>query len=562
MRTGSWVLLSAVVLAAGAAASGCSSGSAHGAATGADSQAGACQGSGCDVALEQAAGAGGEAGADGESVTSAACVPQGGTDVPDDAFVDSNCDGIDGDKSAAIFASPDGDDKADGAFGAPVKSLAKAVELAASAGKAVYACVGDFTDNVVIDTKAVSIFGGYDCKDWSRSNARPTVKPASGIALTVRNATGVTVDRMSFVAATATDPSASSIAVEVAASNQVSLSHLELDAGDGAAGLAGETVSGLATSAQNGSPGGAGLECQAGLVSCSVTRVEGGDGLPTYCGGTQVHGGTGGADGPYPRGYPSFGLAGTPGTSGSGYAGPSGLAGEPGVLATAGFGSVTDAGYVASNSGADGKNGENGQSGGGGTGGYSCYYGANTEADCAAGNGQLESQYYYGSGGGQGGYGGCGGMAGHGGGAGGASIALLSINSTVSLSWSSLTTGSGGAGGVPSDGASGQLGGAGGKAGAPTSWALGMYAEFTNGQDGGSGGDGGHGGPGGAGGGGPSVTLVALGTAPTTEAVTFTPGAGGTGGPGLAGQDGASGESKEVEVIGGDDAGAAGATGT
>lgn len=554
MRTKSWVLLSAVLVAAGTAASACSSGPAHGSG-GSGSEAGACQEADCGSAGQSGEsstiGSGGEAGAHGDPAP-AACVPQGKTDLPDDSFTDSNCDGIDGDKTAAIFVSPTGDDKASGKFGAPVKSLVTAVALAASSGKAVYACNADYAENVVIDTKAVSIFGGYDCADWSRGNARATVKPASGVALTVRNSNGVTVDRMVFEAASATEPGSSSIAAQIVASDHVTLSHLELQAGDGAPGLAGAQVSAVTKRAQAGANGAAGDYCNNTIAGshCTAKASSGGDGPATTCGGATVYGGSGGAAAPYPSGKPVLGYAGAPGRKRYGADGLAGVPGDAGVAASVGFGTVTETGYIASNSGTDGANGGIGQSGGGGNGGYSCHYEpfpSDAVADCIAGVG--EDTYYYGSGGGQGGYGGCAGLGGHAGGAGGASIALLSINSTIVLSWSSLSTGNGGAGGVPSSGVKGQPGGLGGKAGKPSIYASGTYATLTAGEDGGSGGDGGPGGAGGPGGGGPSVTIVALGAAPTTKAVTFTPGAGGTGAPGLAGQDGASGESKEVEVI-------------
>ena len=56
-----------------------------------------------------------EAGGDGSGPgdgpgTDAACTPTGATDVPDDQFRDTNCDGIDGDVASAVFVAPDGDD--------------------------------------------------------------------------------------------------------------------------------------------------------------------------------------------------------------------------------------------------------------------------------------------------------------------------------------------------------------------------------------------------------------------------------------------------------------------
>lgn len=500
-------------------------------------------------------GAGGEAGAAGAAGggdTELSCIPTGANDVPDDEFVDSNCDGIDGDKRAAIFVSPDGKDTNDGSFGSPANTISKGIELAAARGKDVYVCTADYAENLVVDTKAVNIFGGYDCVTWSRDNQRASVVPATGTALTLRHVSEMTVDRMRFLAANAKTAGESSIAAQISASEHVVLSHLELTAGNGAVGVAGAPVS-TAKQAQAGADGIAGNYCNPYLSDwpCDVAVPTGGDGPITKCGSTQVKGGLGGRAAPYPKGKPQGGGPGGRGMKKSGAEGENGISGNEGSISKLAFGSVTDDGYVASNSGGDGTDGTPGESGGGGDGGYSCHYQSSAVkdeiADCVAGVGQ--DAFYFGSGGGQGGYGGCGGSAGHGGGAGGASIALLSIKSTVSLSWSSLTTGTGGSGGAPSNGAKGQAGGRGGKAGKPSSYALGTYATITTGQDGGPAGDGGAGGPGGPGGGGPSITLVALGESPVTQAVTFSNGAGGKGAAGFNGTDALSGESGEVKVI-------------
>jgi hypothetical protein len=54
----------------------------------------------------------------GKSPALAACAP-GAVDKPDLGFVDSNCDGIDGDKAAALFVAPavnGGSDNNDGTY--------------------------------------------------------------------------------------------------------------------------------------------------------------------------------------------------------------------------------------------------------------------------------------------------------------------------------------------------------------------------------------------------------------------------------------------------------------
>jgi hypothetical protein len=468
--------------------------------------------------------------------------------LPDDAFEDSNCDGIDGDKTAAVFVSPKGTDSADGSFDAPVKTIMEGVALASKQSKAVYVCVADYAENIVVDTTAVSIFGGYDCSDWSRGNARPTVVPPSGIPLSVTHVTGVTVDRMAFTSADATTAGGSSIGALVVASTDVKWSHIQVDAGAGAAGVPGDAVLSVTSHARDGAVGQDSTFCS---VNCVPTRRLGGNNFSTQCGTVPIHGGAGGAGATTLAGQfaPGTGDLGTPGIQRSGGSGVAGLDGAPGMPAASGFGVVSEAGYLPSNSGADGSIASVGESGGGGVGGFACGY-YNTAAECRSAPGGSGNQFW-GGGGGQGGYAGCGGVGGRGGSGGGASIAVLSINSKLSLSWASLSTAAGGIGGVPSDGASGQPGGVGGKGGQPSPDNLAAPAlkAVTAGQNGGDGGDGGKGGPGGPGGGGPSVTVVALGDAPLMQAMTLTPGPGGKGAAGLSGQDAADGESRDIKVI-------------
>src|SRR5204863_207955 len=53
-------------------------------------------------------------------------------DIPDDQFVDSNCDGIDGDAAHAVFVATDGDDGSPGAAGSPGLRGANGVEASNS----------------------------------------------------------------------------------------------------------------------------------------------------------------------------------------------------------------------------------------------------------------------------------------------------------------------------------------------------------------------------------------------------------------------------------------------
>ena len=58
----------------------------------------------------------------------------GAPDLPDLAFEDMNCDGIDGDRDDAVFVAPGGDDNNVGSPTQPYKTLQHAVDEAISSG--------------------------------------------------------------------------------------------------------------------------------------------------------------------------------------------------------------------------------------------------------------------------------------------------------------------------------------------------------------------------------------------------------------------------------------------
>src|SRR5207248_1961245 len=59
-----------------------------------------------------------------------AAIHPGAPDLPDLAFVDSNCDGIDGTEAKAIFVSASGSDGNPGTKAAPVREISTAMSLA------------------------------------------------------------------------------------------------------------------------------------------------------------------------------------------------------------------------------------------------------------------------------------------------------------------------------------------------------------------------------------------------------------------------------------------------
>ena len=90
----------------------------------------------------------------------------GAPDLPDLAFVDSNCDGIDGTEQNAIFVSPEGKDTNPGTREQPKREIQSAVETASGNGKVVLAASGRYRG--VAARSGVGIYGGYDPKTWKR----------------------------------------------------------------------------------------------------------------------------------------------------------------------------------------------------------------------------------------------------------------------------------------------------------------------------------------------------------------------------------------------------------
>jgi hypothetical protein len=446
------------------------------------------------------------------------CVPDGSIDDPDDAFLDTNCDGVDGDVHRAVFVAPSGSDGAPGTLGAPVATLAHAVDLAVSQGKDVYVCNGEYDEALAVIEKPVRLYGGYACeRSWRRVPDRALVAPANGPALTVQDAAGpVVLERLAFRSTSASSAGQSSIAAVLLDSSAVSLSHVEIEAGDGAAGVPGDAPVDPGWQPQAGAadaPNTNGADDCFAIFS-SMSFMSGSEGcqvvpdaavsLParTCPDGTTIRGGDGG------RGANCvLGVAPESGRAGIGSLRMlAGVTGKRGAPARVGFGQVRQGRYVASNGGGDGQWGYPGLPGKGGDGGSSDLVGA----------GDVARAYVIGGGGGQGGYPGCGGPGGKGGGGGGASIALLVEHTPVTIRWSRLVTGKGGDGGTPSAGLSGQRGGPGGKGGAG--------AGVAPGHDGRRGADGGSGGEGGPGAGGPSIGIVhdeSDGGAPQVTDTTF-----------------------------------------
>jgi hypothetical protein len=76
--------------------------------------------------------------------------------------VDSNCDGIDGDKAAALFVAPGGNDRNNGSYGSPKASVSAAVTAGLAAGEDVYVAAGTYNEKVAFlgGTGNIGVYGG------------------------------------------------------------------------------------------------------------------------------------------------------------------------------------------------------------------------------------------------------------------------------------------------------------------------------------------------------------------------------------------------------------------
>ncbi|MRG95099.1 PGRS family protein [Polyangium spumosum] len=435
-----------------------------------------------------------------------------------------------------VFVSTSlGDDDAPGTQDKPVRSLARAAELA-GIERPIYACAEDFHDRLVLPAGA-SLFGGLDCTDgyrWTDDLAKTRLHGAPDeIPLVLAPGPEVSrIEDLAIFAADATRPGGSSIAL-VADHTRAELRRCDVRAGKGKDGENGASLPyDPALDGLDGVPG------EAACVADFNLGTPGGPRVSRTCeGGPGTTGGQGGDGGaitpdslqstPGKSGEvgapaaPMFGLGGA-GDAGNGWscvmgkgtAGNNGSRGTPGAGA-AGFGWLDANGYagIAGGVGGFGLPGQGGGGAGGARGGASICANATPGA---------------GASGGSGGTGGCGGRGGTGGGPGGASIGIASIESRLVLWDGRVVAGRGGRGG---DGADGQPGGSGGNGGMG---GAGKGPSAPDACQGGAGGMGGKGGPGGGGLGGPSLVIAHVGAEPELRGkvslATGKPGDGGKGG--------------------------------
>jgi len=453
-------------------------------------------------------------------------------DLPDDAFVDTNCDGIDGDRNGSLFVHPNGDDGNPGTIDAPLQHFWFAMlqqQYEPMPLRPLLAAGGVYSEPfVVVMARGARIYGGYDPADWGirDDSYLPVLEVQGPEAARLEISYGIDavhLNRLHIRGITPGESSSSTYGIRLYTS-ELFLEHCVIEvakAGDGADGTDGFN-GGAGASGGNGGRG-----CENASWPCSsCSRPAGGSpgsGCGPYRGGWGSSPGLGGGSGYRGEdggnagsGYGYGGYGGSSGNSGGdGYAGRPGASGTNGPAAPL---PTFDLMYGTS-VGGDGADGEYGSGGGGGGGG-------------GGGTNLCDS---YGGGGGGGGGGGCRGTRGTAGASAGGAFAVYAWGSILSFKDCTFITPDGAAGG---DGGTGGAGGAGGNGG----FGGGREDDSGYGGTGGNGGAGGSGGHGGGGVGGPTIgiflgngSILGQNIAPTFVIGAVGPGGASAGNPGADG---------------------------
>ena len=424
-------------------------------------------------------------------------IAPGKPDRPDLRFEDTNCDGIDGDRARAIFVRrTGGDDLSPGTLSSPVKTIARAMQLATATNpvRDVNLMGGIYDETVALATD-VGLYGGFGA-DGKCSRSETTTIKGSPQAVLAQGDTGVVLQLLTL---------------EGERDAAGSAYGLRAVSGPGPSRLVIAEVTARSLAGGTGPNGGIGATGAAGPAG-----IAGGPGCIAGAGGTQAGtaaGGNGGVGGygavenPTP---PADGVAGAfvPGSGATGGAAGvfmpglrDGGTGGPGNPGSAGASAVApvELPAAAAWSSVNGGTGLQGWPGGGGGG-------------AAGGSGRTivndPPDELCGGGGGGGGGGGHGGAPGEPGRGGGGSFAAYLHESSLASTASTLASGNGGNGGNGGFGGPGGPGGLRGPGG-PADCVGSHCAE--PGANGGPGGQGGTGGVSGGGLGGPSAGVYQAG---------------------------------------------------
>src|SRR2546430_585871 len=250
-------------------------------------------------------------------------------DTPDDAFVDSNGDGIDGDVARAIFVATSGNDSFPGTMAQPVRTIAEGVRRGTAAGKDVYVAAGVYNSDTLSLSNSVSIYGGYSPTDWSRNDAFTVyVAVTNATAINANNLTNrTTLDHLTISAGNAAGAAASAYGVFALNSPGLVIRHCSIQAGNGGTGFAG--ASGLdGSNGGNGGMGSPGCENSSGFCS-KCNQPPGGTAGSSACGKAGGVGGLPGLGGLVGSSSGGTGGGGTPGGAGASCFGSRSCDGSP-----------------------------------------------------------------------------------------------------------------------------------------------------------------------------------------------------------------------------------------
>lgn len=442
--------------------------------------------------------------------------------------IDANCDGLDGIKTDLVFVATDGDDENDGTSPqAPLATLPKALEVAASQNRHSVLVAGGEYHGPVSLKDSINVYGGFKADGFARDTANEISKITVSIDdfdaettdyITVKANTisgPTTLDTLTIEGADLSGgdatPSASSYAVWARASDGLALQNTTIVAGMGAPGADGAAGSTVAcTIYTGGTPGGAGSSVSPCNEPSGTRSESGSDGRPDSSAGQGGLGGTQTCVEDRSQCAPDVvnGEDGAPGENGEN--------GRIGEAPASGLGSLAS-GLWQPPTAAEPTAGERGTGGGGGGAGANC-----EDSACILCPDPIDT----GGSGGKGGDGGCNGTAGENGQPGGASFGVLAASSDLSIIDTHINLGTGG------DGGNGSLGGEGTPGTEANDGESGETDNGGTGGNGGRGGDGGAGGDGAGGCGGPAIGLAFLNSDIEQTTLTIDQAPGGAGAPG------------------------------
>ncbi|MEO8800976.1 MAG: hypothetical protein ABI551_23995, partial [Polyangiaceae bacterium] len=314
-----------------------------------------CPASQVDICYGDACGAVEEAGADAHQTLPTGC-KDGDDPTQNLACVD---------ESIGLFVSQGGADTNPGTKDRPLQHLSTALTKTDAQHNRLFVCAGLYEEGSLTLTKAVSIYGGYACEDWTYAGVKAaphvTTQQTTGATLTIEKVDGaVTIEGVALDGPTPAHDGESSLAALVVGSGNVTFTSVTLTAHAAKGGKTGAMtpVTFPVQTAMNGNAAAVGTGGMAVSITCPA-------------GGTTV-GGAGGASGAKgDDGLPALGggKGGTINMCNSGGGGANGTgasAAKKGDAATV-VGTLDESGWSPT-AGGDGVPGAPGQGGGGGAG--------------------------------------------------------------------------------------------------------------------------------------------------------------------------------------------------